>query len=234
MSRGRARAKRASTSPHRGGDGASVLAALRQLPFEQQRLALILAEALPAVAGDSEVTLSEARNVLSRLVQGGLVQERKAPAARAELAQALGSSLAELDPVPKATVEQARRLAALRTNLLRGGAFSMSALAHARGITPTNARQWVSRHRRAGRVFTAIHEGEALLPAFLLDERLDPRPGATEPIKALRATGEDGWALWAWFAMPSAWVGGRIPADLIDSDPELLAKTARQRAASAA
>jgi hypothetical protein len=211
-----------------------VLDALRDLPFEEQRLALILVEALPGVADDAEITLSEARNLLSRLVQGGLVQERMAPAARAELGRALAPPLADLDPVPQATVEQARRLAALRTSLLRGGALSAAAVAEARGITLTNARQWISRHRKAGRLFTATYEGQTLLPAFLLDESLGPKDGAEEVIRPLRETGEDGWALWAWFASPSAWLGGRVPADVLDTDPELLAEIARQRATTAA
>jgi len=45
---------------------------------------------------------------------------------------------------------------------------------------------------------------------------------------------EDGWALWAWFATPSAWLGGRIPSELLGTDPQLVAESARQRAAAAA
>lgn len=227
---------RASTVFAATGSGKteSVLAALSGLPVEQQRFALLLTEALRGVADETDISESQVRNLLYRLVQAGLLQERRAPEARQELARALGPSLADLDPVPYATVEQARRLAALRASLLREGALSTAAIAEARGMTPNNARQWISRHRRSQRLFTVTHEGETLVPAFLLDEELEPKPGATEAIKALREAGEDGWALWAWFATPSAWLSGRVAAEVLDTDPELVAKSARQRAASAA
>ena len=66
------------------------------------------------------------------------------------------------------------------------------------------------------------------------DQRPEPRPAAQEAISVLHEAGEDGWALWAWFATPSAWLGGRIPADLLATDPDRVTATARQRAAAAA
>lgn len=216
------------------GKTASVLAALSRLPVDQQRFALLLTETLGRVADDADISESRVRNLLYRLVQAGLLQERRAPDARQELARALGPSLADLDPVPHATVEQARRLAAMRASLLRKGALPTATIAEARLMTPNNARQWISRHRKAHRLFTVTHEGETLVPAFLFDDELEPKPEASEAIKALREAGEDGWALWAWFATPSAWLGGRVPAEVLATAPELVAESARQRAASAA
>lgn len=232
-SRREGRASTASVSD-RSGRAQATRAALTGLPFEEQRFALLLTEALRGVAARADISESRVRNLLFRLVQAGLLQERKAPEARQELARALGPSLEDLDPVPYATVEQARRLSTLRASLLRKGALPTAAIAEARGITPNNARQWISRHRRSQRLFTVTHEGETLVPAFLLDEEFEPRAGVTEAIKALREVGEDGWALWAWFATPSAWLGGRVPADVLATDSELVAESARQRAASAA
>lgn len=211
-----------------------VLEALGGLPVEQQRFAVLLTEAVRSVADEIDVPESKVRNLLYRLVQAGLLQERRAPEARNNLARALGPSLADVDPVPYATVEQARRLAALRSSLLREGAFSTAAIAEARGITPNNARQWISRHRKSHRLFTVTHEGETLVPAFLLDEELEPKPEPQAAIEALRQVGEDGWALWAWFATPSAWLGGRVPAEVLATDPERVSESARQRAAAAA
>lgn len=227
---------RRSSIVHGAGSGGSshVLAAVRGLSTEQQRFALILADVVRELADEIDASESQLRNVLFRLVQAGLLQQRRTPEARGELARALGPSLADLDPVPYATVEQARRLAALRASLLREGAFSTNAIADARAITPNNARQWISRHRKAHRLFTVGHEGETLVPAFLLDEAIEPKPEAHAPIKALRTAGEDGWALWAWFTSPSAWLGNRVPAQLLSTDPDLVAKTARRRAAAAA
>lgn len=212
----------------------TALTALHALPLEQQRFALLLVEAVGSVADESEVSEADVRSMVYRVLQAALLQERRAPAARRELAKVLGPLLGEFDPVPYATVEQARRLAALRASLLRDGAWSTAGIADARGITANNARQWVSRHRKAHRIFTVTHEGETLIPAFLLDEDLEPRPAAQEAVRLLQEAGEDGWALWAWFATPSAWAGGRIPAKLLVRDPDLLAESARQRAAAVA
>lgn len=118
------------------------------------------------------------------------------------MARTGGPSLTDLDPVPYATLEQARRLSTLRTILLTSGALPMEALASARGVTANNARQWVSRHRKADRIFTVSHEGETLPPTFLLNDEFDPRPEFHEPIRLLHGAGEDGWALWAWLATP--------------------------------
>jgi hypothetical protein len=197
------------------------------------RFATLLTGAVRSVAADLGLTESNVRNLVYRLVQAGLIQEQRAPEARKALARTLGPSVADLDPVPWATVEQARRLAALRATLLRTGAFTTAAIAEPRGMTPSNARTWVSRHRKANRLFTVTQDGEALVPAFLLDDKLEPRPEAREAIEPLRTVGEDGWELWAWFATPSAWLGGRVPADLLASNPDLVAEGARQRAAAA-
>jgi hypothetical protein len=216
------------------GKSYSMLTTLTALSPELQRFALLLVQAVESVADETEVSEAEVRNMVYRLVQAAALQQRRAPAARRDLARALGPSLGDLDPVPYATVEQARRLAALRASLLRDGAFSTAAIADARGMTANNARQWVSRHRKAHRIFTVTHEGETLVPAFVFDEQLEPRPAAQEPIRVLHEAGEDGWAMWAWFATPSAWVGGRIPAELLATAPDLVAESARQRAAAAA
>ena len=108
--------------------------ALRALPKEEQRFAVILTHALREVAAETDISEDRIRNILYRLVQAGQLQERRAPEARNELARALGPSLADLDPVPYATVEQARRLSALRSSLLRQGAFSTAKIAEGDAI----------------------------------------------------------------------------------------------------
>jgi hypothetical protein len=225
-----------TTSGFAAGSGKShsIITAFTELSPEWQRFALLLVRALEDVAEEAAVPEADLRSTVFRMFQAAVLQGRRAPGARLELAKVLGPSLGEFDPVPYATVEQARRLAALRASLLRDGAWSTAAVAAARGTTTNNARQWVSRHRKAHRIFTVTYEGETLVPAFLLDEEMEPKPAAREPIRLLREAGEDGWALWAWFATPSAWVGGRIPAELLTSEPDLVARAARLRVAAAA
>lgn len=172
------------------------------------------------------------RRLVYAVIEAGLIQQHRAPVARADFARLLSPALADLGAVPTATVEQARGLALLRTSLLRTGALSTASLADARGITPENARQWLSRHRRANRLFTVSHDGESLVPLLLLDEQLEPRPELAAAIDALRSAGEDGWALWAWFAAPSPWLDGGVPAHLAGTDADRVAEAARARAAA--
>lgn len=216
----------------RGLQPSEVADQLAGLPLADQRFAFDLVRAFRDVSAEQAIDASEVRRHVHRLVEAATLQERRAPRARRELARALGPSLADIDPVPYATIEQARRLAELRTSLLRSGAYPTAAIAEAKGITTTNARQWISRHRQAGRLFTVALEGETLVPAFLLDGHVEPRPEARAAITASRSAGEDGWALWAWFATPSSWLGGRVPAEVLLTEPGVVAEAARQRAAT--
>src|SRR2546430_139053 len=106
----------------------------------------------------------------------------------------------------KTVTDAARRREAQRSSSSRRASAGTAAIAEARRMTPNNARQWISRHRKSHRLFSVTYEGETLVPSFLLDEELEPKPEAHDPIRALREAGEDGWALWAWFATPSAWL----------------------------
>ena len=221
-----------SVSPARARRRRAQQVAAAESSSNEWRFARLLADALREVSEEERLDPSEVRRYVHRLVEGAALQERRAPQARKDLARALGPSMADVDPIPYATIEQARRLAEVRATLLRSGAYSTAALAAAKGLTANNTRQWISRHRREGRLFSVAHEGETLIPAFLLDERLEPRDEAREAISALRAAGEDGWALWAWFALPASWLGGRVPSGLLASEPELVAAAARQRAES--
>jgi hypothetical protein len=140
----------------------------------------------------------------------------------------------QLDPVPHATVEQARRLAALKTRLLRSGAFTARALADGWEVALPTARKRLDRARDRGEVFTVIHDGEVLLPAFVLDGQMQIRGELTDAMRALTEAGEDGWAAWAWFTSPSGWLDGRVPEEVAASDAAAVAHAARRRASNAA
>lgn len=140
----------------------------------------------------------------------------------------------QLDPVPHATVEQARRLAALKARLLESGAFTIRALADGWDVGVPTARKRVARARDRGEVFTVVHDGEVLLPAFLLDGQMQIRGELAEAIRVLADAGEDGWAAWAWLTSPSGWLDGSVPADLAASDPTAVAVAAQRRTSNAA
>ena len=125
----------------------------------------------------------------------------------------LTPSLLELDPIPHAMIAQAKRRAALRTELLASGAFTYKALAEGRNTSQPTIRQWVRRARERHELFTVDHDNETLVPAFLLDEDLNPHPELHSVISTLVDAGEDGWGLWAWFTHPSTWLDGKVPLD---------------------
>jgi transposase-like protein len=143
-------------------------------------------------------------------------------------------SLAEMDPVPYAIVQQAQRRAALRTELLASGAYTYRALAEGRGMTGASLRQWVRRARERHELFTVDHDNESLVPALLLDADLAPRPEFRQVIDVLTEAGEDGWSLWAWLVHPTPWLDGTVPAVLLFQAPEAVLDAARRRASNAA
>ncbi len=110
-----------------------------------------------------------------------------------------------------------------RAALLEAGAFTLAAVAVARGLTPEAAQAWAEQAAERGDLFTVRHGDETLVPAFLLDGDLDPRPEYTGSVAAATA---DGWALWEWFVLPSAALGGRVPAEHALAHPDLVARAA--------
>jgi hypothetical protein len=145
----------------------------------------------------------------------------------------LTPGIEELDPVPHAVLEQARRQSVLRTNLLSQGAFTYRALAEGRQTSEAAARQFVRRARQRQLLFTVEHNGETLVPAFLMSERFEPFEPYVSTIRVLQSTGEDGWALWAWFLSPSPWLDGAVPAQLARVDPDAVTDAARRRVSNA-
>jgi len=152
-----------------------------------------------------------------------------------ELRRTLDDAMAPVaDPVPWAMVEQARRRAVVKNDLLTGGAFTVVALSEAWDTTITNARKRVERYRQQHRIFTVKHHGELLVPLLLLDGDLEPRAELRPAIAALREVGDDGWSLWAWFANPTSWLDGAVPAELAATQPRAVANAAASRAAASA
>lgn len=194
----------------------------------------LLTRVLADLAREFGAPVDEVRRTVERALRAAFVQERSANDLRASLQHLLTPSLDELDPVPHAVVEQVRRLSTLKARLLQNDALTYQDLARAWDKTVPAVRQAVSRARRANRLFTVLHEGETFVPRFLFDETLEPRPETQKAIALLRAAGEDGWALWTWFATPSSWLDGRIPSEVLDEDPDAVAAAAEQRASNVA
>lgn len=151
-----------------------------------------------------------------------------------QLVDSMMPSPGALHAAPEAIVEAARRRAELRTQLLATGALSYRDLADGRSMSAAATRQWVRRARERNELFTVEHHGETFVPALLLDEDLLPRGELRPVISVLMKAGEDGWGIWAWLALPSPWLDGGVPAEMLRLDPERVVAAAASRASNAA
>jgi hypothetical protein len=198
---------------------------------------------VPYVTGSNPPVLDEdrTREALAALARVGdlwaggrrvVAAAKRADAVRDSLDGLLTPGLGELDPIPHATIEQCKRRALLRIDLLNRGAYTLASLADGRGQSMAAIRQWVHRARQRSQVFTVKHDGETLVPAFLLDPDLDPRPEYTEAIRILTGIGSEGWGLWSWFVYPLSWLGNRVAAEHALVDPDDVIRAAQDEAAS--
>jgi hypothetical protein len=182
------------------------------------------------IPGVSEARLRTALTLLSATDR---LRGESADARRDLLVRAM--IVADVDPVPAATIGQARRLAEHRGKLLVSGAYTMAALTELRGATSeSSTRTWLTRRRHAHELFSVTHDGVTLVPAFQFDEAGEPVAGLPPVLTALDDAGLEGWAVWTWFHATSGWLSGKRPADLIGVEPERVAAAARRMASNAA
>lgn len=203
----------------------------RTTPVEQ------LSELLERIAERVDLPTSAVVQALDRVVSLSITQGFHESAARDDLVQALLVDFELLDRLPKASVEQARRVAETRNRLLASGAWSVADLAdvHGFGENTSSARGWIKRHRDAHRIVTVTAKGETRVPALLLDDVADPWPGADRVIGPLVQAGMDSWAVWRWLDTPSGWLDGDRPADLLSTGAiDEAARAATSQAANAA
>jgi len=162
-----------------------------------------------------------------------VIQAEEVAEHRGQLLRAM--LISGIDPVPRAAVEQARRLADHRQWLLASGAFTTEALREMRGDKSQEAtRTWISRRRKEGSLFTVDHEGTALLPAFQFRPDGSPRSAFRPALRVLLDAGLGGWELWTWFTTRSPWLSGRAPEALMDDDPESVTNAAESFVANLA
>lgn len=163
----------------------------------------------------------------------GKIRAEEAAARRPELLKAMMA--ASVDPVPRETIEQARRLARQRQKLLATGAYTTESLRELRGdASASSTRTWLARRRAAGELFSITHEGNSLVPAFQLDEIGSPLPSIAPVLAALAPAELSAWATWTWLASSSPWLGGAEPWSLLASNPERVTRAASRFVANAA
>src|SRR5690606_30094127 len=71
---------------------------------------------------------------------------------------------------------QAERVAQARARLLATPTATVESIAATRGCSLPAARQWLSRQRKADRLFTVTYERDTLVPGFLLADSGDTFP----------------------------------------------------------
>lgn len=128
--------------------------------------------------------------------------------------------MAVVEPVLDwAATERARLLNKTRAELLTSGrVVSFDMFCDATRRRPDAGHQWVSRHRRAGRLITISHEGNLFIPSYQLGPMFELNQHAAELNQRLHAAGFDAWATWNWVAAPNPWLDGVSPEELLDKD----------------
>lgn len=131
--------------------------------------------------------------------------------------QRLSTSTSTVEPVLNhAAAEKARLVNAARSSLLTSGTcVTIEMVAEATGRTPEATRQWLRRHRNAGRLVTVNHEGTVLVPTFQLDDAFGLNETAAEIVGRLTSQGMSSWSIWDWFSTPNTWLDGCSPAEVL-------------------
>lgn len=118
-----------------------------------------------------------------------------------------------------AALENARLVNSARAHLLTSGtAVTVDTIAGAVDKQPDTVRRWVSRARREQHLVTVAHEGQVYIPTVQLTDALDGVDVDTAGVvRRLVEYGMDGWAIWDWLQVPNTWLGGDVPADLLNA-----------------
>ena len=178
------------------------------------------------VEGATASEVSDAMTVYGKLRE---LQGFHVAATKSDLVNAFMRT--EVSLTPPASVRIAQRLASRRDALLTTPTFSSATLAQLRGQQDSSARTWFYRQQKKGRLFSVIHHGEVVIPAFQLTDIGDVRPELAAMIEPLRQAGVDGWAIWNWLTSPTSWLSGQTPEAVAGKEPDRAATAARRFAA---
>jgi hypothetical protein len=113
-----------------------------------------------------------------------------------------------------------RRDADARLALVREwGAWSATELADRAGASASNRSALASAWRTSGRVVGVDWNGRTVYPGFQFASDGQPRAVIGRVLAHLRRAGLTDWQAMLWFAIPTAWLDGRRPADALDDAP---------------
>lgn len=119
-----------------------------------------------------------------------------------------------------ATLDQARRNAAFRTDFLREyDVLDASQVHELYGSTADNRAALASRWRGAGKIFGIDFTGRTVYPAFQFDDSGKPKPIVAKVLKILGQRGP--WQIASWFTTPNGWLpNNQSPVEVMDDKPE--------------
>lgn len=131
----------------------------------------------------------------------------------------------------KAAVLQARRNTEARRALFdEFGALTSTEVAELAGSSAKNRAALANRWRKERRIFAVNHHGQLYFAGFQFREDGRPRPVIADVLHAFGES-EGSWQIALWFTGACGWLDGARPVDLLSSEPEKVAKAARDAVA---
>ena len=150
-----------------------------------------------------------------------LLRDRIGTQADADLERLIELAMPELSHRSHpATLDQARRNAAFRTDFLRDYDVLDARQVHdLYGSTADNTAALASRWRGAGKIFGIDITGRTVYPAFQFDDTGRPKPVVSKVLGILGPRGP--WQIASWFTTPNGWLpNDRSPVEVMDDEPE--------------
>ena len=187
------------------------------------------------IEGDAEGVRVTGANVEDVTAAMGLLEAARQVQAetdhlrRSELVKLM--TVAGIDPTPAVAVNQARRVAELRSRLIaREGGYTYTSMVETFGYpNEDTARSSVSKLRKGG-LFTVSYDGNAVVPAFQLTA--DGRHVRPEVAEVATALGDiDPWDAWAWWCTSRSLLSGERPVDVLATTPGRVVRAASRFAA---
>ncbi len=133
-------------------------------------------------------------------------------------------------PLSPAVIEQVKMNAAARTQFLEHyETYSSSDINQINGSTATNKAALASGWRSKGKIFAIDYRGKQLYPAFQFDNQGKPRKVMAKVIKLFDEENK-GWQLALWFTNPNAVLNGKMPVEIIASQPESIVDAVKEEA----
>jgi len=142
----------------------------------------------------------------------------------------LVSMLLPEKPVRSTLLREAKMLAKAKTRILQSNdwitAGDVSELAQ---FKSTNSSSQPNKWKQTGKIFALRHDGVDYFPIYGLDPDTGYRPiSRLVSIIEMLARKKDGWGMAFWFGSSNSYLAGKLPKDLLKTDPQRVLDAAEQ------